>query len=40
MENRAIPKIGRTQAVERGTVLGESVKYRLAIFFVGADEKI
>jgi hypothetical protein len=40
LENGTVHEIGRAETTERCTVLGECPKYRLAIFFVGADEEI
>jgi hypothetical protein len=40
LKNRVVPKIGGSQAGERGAILGKSAKYRLAIFVVGADKEI
>lgn len=40
LEVRAVLKVGGGQAVQRSAVLGQSPKYRLAVFCIAADENV
>jgi hypothetical protein len=40
LEHRAVHKISRAETAERGSILDECPKQRLAIFFVSPDKEI